>query len=54
MGSTLPYELAAFVDHVVPILQARGRFRSEYAGDTLRDHLGLDRPAGHVVTRGAV
>lgn len=25
MGSTLPYELTAFVDHVVPILQARGR-----------------------------
>ncbi len=54
MGSTLPYELAAFVDHVVPILQARGRFRTEYAGDTLRDQLGLERPAGHVVTRGAV
>jgi FMN-dependent oxidoreductase (nitrilotriacetate monooxygenase family) len=45
MGSTLPYELTAFVDHVVPILQARGRFRSEYAGATLRDHLGLPRPA---------
>lgn len=47
MGSTLPYELAAFVDHVVPILQARGRFRTEYAGDTLRENLGLERPAGH-------
>ena len=32
MGSTLPYELAAFVDHVVPILQRRGRFRTEYTG----------------------
>ena len=51
MGSTLPYELAAFADHVVPILQARGRFRSEYAGATLRDHLGLDRPAGRTATR---
>ncbi|MGH7290430.1 MAG: NtaA/DmoA family FMN-dependent monooxygenase, partial [Myxococcota bacterium] len=30
MGSTLPYELAAFVDHVVPILQRRGRYRTEY------------------------
>ena len=29
MGTTLPYELEAFVDHVVPILQARGRFRTE-------------------------
>ncbi len=48
MGTTLPYELEAFVDHVVPILQARGRFRTEYAGRTLREHLGLPRPAGHV------
>src|ERR1700744_5383125 len=44
MGSTLPYELAAFVDHVVPILQRRGRFRTEYTGLTLRDHLDLPRP----------
>ena len=40
MGSTLPYELTAFVDHVVPILQRRGRYRTEYTGRTLRDHLG--------------
>jgi FMN-dependent oxidoreductase (nitrilotriacetate monooxygenase family) len=39
MGSTLPYELTAFVDHVIPILQRRGRFRTHYAGRTLRDHL---------------
>ncbi|WP_410590451.1 LLM class flavin-dependent oxidoreductase [Amycolatopsis sp. lyj-23] len=39
MGSTLPYELAAFVDHVVPILQRQGRFRTEYTGSTLREHL---------------
>lgn len=45
MGSTLPYELTAFVDHVVPILQRRNRFRTEYTGSTLRDHLGLRRPA---------
>ncbi len=53
MGSTLPYELAAFADHVVPILQARGRFRTEYAGVTLRDHLGLARPAGRTAARPA-
>jgi FMN-dependent oxidoreductase (nitrilotriacetate monooxygenase family) len=40
MGSTLPYELTTFVDEVVPILQRRGRFRTEYTGRTLRDHLG--------------
>jgi N-acetyl-S-(2-succino)cysteine monooxygenase len=45
MGSTLPYDLTAFVDHVVPILQRQGRFRTEYTGRTLRDHLGLQRPA---------
>jgi FMN-dependent oxidoreductase (nitrilotriacetate monooxygenase family) len=33
-----------FVNHVVPILQKRGLFRTEYAGRTLRDHLGLPRP----------
>jgi N-acetyl-S-(2-succino)cysteine monooxygenase len=51
MGSTLPYELTTFVDHVVPILQRRGRYRTEYSGTTLRDHLGLQRPA--VRTRSA-
>ena len=39
MGSTLPYELDTFVDHVVPILQRRGRYRTEYTGATLREHL---------------
>jgi FMN-dependent oxidoreductase (nitrilotriacetate monooxygenase family) len=45
MGSTLPHELTAFVDHVIPILQRRNHFRTEYVGSTLRDHLGLSRPA---------
>ena len=39
MGSTLPYELDTFVDQVVPILQRRGRYRTEYTGATLREHL---------------
>ncbi|MBP0615082.1 LLM class flavin-dependent oxidoreductase [Jiella mangrovi] len=34
-----------FVDGVVPILQERGLFRTAYEGETLRDHLGLERPA---------
>jgi FMN-dependent oxidoreductase (nitrilotriacetate monooxygenase family) len=33
-----------FVDHVVPELQTRGLFRTEYAGRSLREHLGLPRP----------
>lgn len=40
--ANLPSELAAFVEFVVPILQARGIFRSEYEGSTLRTHLGID------------
>jgi hypothetical protein len=29
---------------VVPVLQRRGLFRTAYASDTLRGHLGLERP----------
>ncbi|MGF6820698.1 FMN-dependent oxidoreductase (nitrilotriacetate monooxygenase family) [Paraburkholderia atlantica] len=44
MPDALPGGLHDFVDGVVPILQQRGIFRSEYEGTTLREHLGLDRP----------
>ncbi|MGF6734587.1 FMN-dependent oxidoreductase (nitrilotriacetate monooxygenase family) [Paraburkholderia youngii] len=44
MPDALPGGLRDFVDGVVPILQQRGIFRSEYEGTTLREHLGLDRP----------
>src|SRR5205085_2187940 len=30
---------------VVPLLQERGLFRADYEGATLREHLGLKRPA---------
>ena len=40
-----PGGLADFTDTVVPILQERGLFRRAYSGSTLRDHLGLGRPA---------
>ena len=40
----VPGGLDEFVDKVVPELQRRGLFRREYAGRTLRDHLGLPRP----------
>jgi hypothetical protein len=42
--ATLPGGLQDFVQLVVPELQRRGLFRTEYAGPTLRDHLGLARP----------
>lgn len=34
-----------FIEHVVPELQRRGVFHTEYAGTTLRENLGLPRPA---------
>ncbi|MCW2523284.1 MAG: FMNH2-utilizing oxygenase, partial [Frankiales bacterium] len=40
-----PGGLDVFADTVVPLLQEKGVFRTEYDGPTLRDHLGLDRPA---------
>jgi len=41
----LPGGLDDFVDKVVPELQGRGIFRREYEGATLRENLGLPRPA---------
>ncbi|MDF2846370.1 MAG: NtaA/DmoA family FMN-dependent monooxygenase, partial [Oerskovia sp.] len=39
-----PTGLDDVLDQVVPLLQERGSFRTEYTGTTLRDHLGLSRP----------
>ncbi|MET9001481.1 LLM class flavin-dependent oxidoreductase [Amycolatopsis sp. NPDC004169] len=44
MPPTLPGGLDDFVDLVVPELQRRGLFRTEYSGTTLREHYGLPRP----------
>jgi len=44
MPPYLPGGLEDFTDHVVPILQARGLFRTDYDATTLRGHYGLDRP----------
>ena len=41
----LPGGLDDFVDLVIPELQQRGLFRTEYEGTTLRENLGLQRPA---------
>jgi alkanesulfonate monooxygenase SsuD/methylene tetrahydromethanopterin reductase-like flavin-dependent oxidoreductase (luciferase family) len=40
-----PYGLHDFVELVVPILQARGIFHTDYAADTLRGNLELPKPA---------
>jgi FMN-dependent oxidoreductase (nitrilotriacetate monooxygenase family) len=45
MPPYFPGPLKDFVDLVVPILQGRNLFRSDYEGSTLRENLGLERPA---------
>ncbi len=42
MPPYLPGGLTDFVDRVVPILQQRGLFRTEYTATTLRGHYGLE------------
>jgi FMN-dependent oxidoreductase, nitrilotriacetate monooxygenase family len=52
VGSSVPRGLEDFIEQVVPILQARGLFRTEYEGDTLRGNLGLPIP-GNRYTKAA-
>ena len=49
-AATLPGGLEDFVNLVVPELQNRGLFRTEYEGATLRENLGLPRPASRYAT----
>jgi len=44
MPPLLPAQLDVFSREVIPLLQRRGLFRTEYAGATLREHYGLPRP----------
>ncbi len=44
MPPYLPGGLEDFTALVVPILQERGLFRTDYTATTLRGHYGLDRP----------
>jgi FMN-dependent oxidoreductase (nitrilotriacetate monooxygenase family) len=44
MPPYFPGAFDAFVDKVVPELQRRGLYRTDYTGPTLRDHLGLEPP----------
>ena len=50
VGNLTPPKLAEFVDAVVPILQKRGLYRTEYRGETLRSHYREDfeTPVSHV------
>jgi len=45
----MPGSLNDFVDLVIPELQRRGLFRTEYEGRTLRENLGVPRPVNRYV-----
>ncbi|MBO0996402.1 LLM class flavin-dependent oxidoreductase [Bacillus sp. SD075] len=49
MPPYLPGGLDDFVDQVIPVLQQRGLFRTEYKGSTLRENLGLERPTNTLI-----
>jgi alkanesulfonate monooxygenase SsuD/methylene tetrahydromethanopterin reductase-like flavin-dependent oxidoreductase (luciferase family) len=51
MPPYLPGGLNDFVELVIPEMQRRGLFRTEYTGRTLREHLGLPRPPSRYATR---
>jgi alkanesulfonate monooxygenase SsuD/methylene tetrahydromethanopterin reductase-like flavin-dependent oxidoreductase (luciferase family) len=48
--ASLATDLDLVVDHVVPALQNAGLFRTSYPGSSLRDTLGLARPASVYAT----
>jgi alkanesulfonate monooxygenase len=54
MPPYLPGGLNDFVELVIPELQRRGLFRTEYTGRTLREHLGLPRPPSRYAQRASV
>jgi FMN-dependent oxidoreductase (nitrilotriacetate monooxygenase family) len=45
VGESLPGQFQRLAETVIPILQRRGSFRSDYEGTTFRESLGLDVPA---------
>jgi hypothetical protein len=51
LPAVLPNDLDLLIDSVIPLLQRRGLFHSEYTGKTLREHLGLARPRSQYAAR---
>ncbi|WP_022891386.1 NtaA/DmoA family FMN-dependent monooxygenase [Agromyces subbeticus] len=54
LSAVQPQQFEAFALQVVPELQRRGVFPTEYEGETLREHLGLGRPGNVHVSPGDV
>ena len=53
----VPGAYADFVRHVIPEVQRRGLYHTDYTGNTLRENLGLPRPpvgAWKLATKAAV
>ncbi|MEV4945602.1 LLM class flavin-dependent oxidoreductase [Streptomyces sp. NPDC053755] len=50
--AALPHDLEAITRGLVPELQRRGAFRTEYTSTTLRGHLGLTRPTSRYAKAG--
>jgi alkanesulfonate monooxygenase SsuD/methylene tetrahydromethanopterin reductase-like flavin-dependent oxidoreductase (luciferase family) len=48
--ATLPHDLTQITEGLVPELQRRGLFRTQYGKNTLRGSLGFDRPANRYAT----
>ena len=53
-GAVLPDGLIDFIEQVLPILQKRGLFRTEYEADTLHGNLGLPIPDNRYTAMEAV
>ncbi|CAM4469724.1 LLM class flavin-dependent oxidoreductase [Paenibacillus phoenicis] len=54
IGESVPGGLRDFVEWVVPILQERGLFRTDYEADTLRGNLGLPVPVNRYTAQRAL
>jgi FMN-dependent oxidoreductase (nitrilotriacetate monooxygenase family) len=44
-----PHGLKDFIELVVPILQERGIYKTEYEGNTLREHLEIPKPGFRII-----
>lgn len=54
LPAIIPSGLKDFVELVVPELRRRGKFRSRYSGQTLRENLGLKRPLNRFTQAGVI
>ena len=51
LSEWLPGQLQRFIEEVLPLLRRRGLAREDYDTDTLRGHLGLEKPVNRHTAR---